>query len=120
FQSSSDYTLALTDSDRKELIDVVRALPAGVPLHECGPELMQLPTLGPRLAQAYEDVRNGRGFVVLRGLPTDGISTDEFVAAQWIVGLYFGDPLSQNTDGDFIGHVVDASAVDATPRMYRS
>src|SRR5690606_6842646 len=27
---------------------------------------------------------------------------------------------SQNTDGDFIGHVVDASAVDATPRMYRS
>lgn len=120
FQSSSDYTVTLTDADRKEVIDVVRALPAGVPLHECAVELMQLPTLGPRLSAAYEDVRNGRGFVVLRGLPTDGISTDEFVAAQWVVGLYFGDPLSQNTDGDYIGHMMDASTIEATPRMYRS
>jgi hypothetical protein len=36
------------------------------------------------------------------------------------VGKHFGHTLSQNAQGELIGHVIDASAEDATPRMYRS
>ena len=52
--------------------------------------------------------------------PAGHASLDRFIAAVWGVGLYFGYALSQNPDGDLIGHVVDATGEDATPRMYRS
>ena len=57
---------------------------------------------------------------MLRGLPVDGLAVDDFIAAVWGVGTWFGTPLSQNAQGELIGHVLDATAEDATPRMYRS
>lgn len=120
FKSSADYSVVLSDAERAELLACIRAMPAGTTPETCAREHFHLPTLGPRLAAAYEDVRAGRGFVLVRGLPTEGLTAEEFVAATWAVGLYFGEPLSQNTNGELIGHVVDARAEDATPRMYRS
>jgi len=70
------------------------------------------------LKQGYEEVRAGRGFVVVRGLPLG--SLDEFIAAVCEVGGHFGEQLSQNAQGELVGHVVDASGEDPTPRMYRS
>jgi len=70
------------------------------------------------LKAAYEEVRVGRGFVVVRGLPLE--SLDEFIAAVCEVGKHFGHTLSQNAQGDLVGHVIDASGEDPTPRMYRS
>lgn len=120
FASLADYSLTLTDIERHELIDKVRALPNVKSPQSSGIEQFNMPTLSPRLQAAYEDVRAGRGFVVLRGLPLDEMNTDEFVAAVWGIGTHFGNALSQNTSGDLIGHVVDSSSEDATPRMYRS
>ncbi|MFL6566578.1 MAG: TauD/TfdA family dioxygenase, partial [Burkholderiales bacterium] len=70
------------------------------------------------LKAAYDEVRAGRGFVVVRGLPLG--SLDEFIAAVCEVGKHFGQQLSQNAQGELVGHVVDASGEDPTPRMYRS
>lgn len=120
FKSPSDYTLTLTDQERSELMAAVRALPDVKAPQSAGAAQFAMAMLSPRLRTAYEDVRDGRGFVVLRGLPVDDVSVDEFIAAVWGVGAHFGTALSQNTSGDLIGHVVDASAEDATPRMYRS
>jgi alpha-ketoglutarate-dependent taurine dioxygenase len=121
FKSAADYTLELDDADRQELLAAVRALPAGTRPEATDKERFTLPRLAARLRAAAADVRDGRGFVVLRGLPTDaGVTVDEYIAATWAIGLHFGDPLSQNTSGDLIGHVVDATAEDPTPRMYRS
>jgi hypothetical protein len=70
------------------------------------------------LKAAYDEVRAGRGFVVIRGLPLG--SLDEFIAAVCEAGEHFGERLSQNAQGELVGHVIDASGEDATPRMYRS
>ncbi|HXU41665.1 MAG TPA: TauD/TfdA family dioxygenase [Burkholderiales bacterium] len=70
------------------------------------------------LKAAYDEVRAGRGFVVVRGLPLG--SLDEFIAAVCEVGKHFGQQLSQNAQGELVGHVIDASGEDPTPRMYRS
>jgi len=120
FSSSADYCLTLSEAERLELRRAVAGLP-DLQHPETAPAASHaMPLLSPRLRAAYEEVRSGRGFVVVRGLPVDGVGLDEFIAAVWIVGSHFGEPLSQNTRGDLIGHVVDASAEDATPRMYRS
>src|ERR1043165_375994 len=71
------------------------------------------------LRQAYEEVRSGRGFVVIRGLPVDG-SLERFIEAVVEAGGQFGEQLSQNAQGELVGQVIDASGEDPTPRMYRS
>lgn len=120
FKSAADYSLKLTDDERSELVAAVRALPDAKHAQSASAAQFAMGTLSPRLRSAYEDVQSGRGFVVLRGLPVDQLDADQFVAAVWGIGTHFGDALSQNTSGDRVGHVVDASAEDATPRMYRS
>ena len=71
------------------------------------------------LKAAYEEVRSGKGVVLVHGLPVDG-TLEEFCAAVWEVGRHFGAALSQNAQGELVGHVIDATAEDPTPRMYRS
>jgi alpha-ketoglutarate-dependent taurine dioxygenase len=71
------------------------------------------------LKKGRDEVRTGRGFVIIRGLPVGG-SLDGFIAAVQAVGKAFGAPLSQNAQGELVTHVVDATAEDPTPRMYRS
>src|SRR5258706_11281345 len=71
------------------------------------------------LSKAYEEVRRGRGFVVIRGLPIDG-SLENFIDAVRALGNRFGHLLSENAQGEMVGQVIDATAEDPTPRMYRS
>ncbi len=120
FKSSADYSVRLSATEQAEIVAAVRALPDVGRPQRAGAADFAMPSLTPRLQAAYEDVRSGRGFVVVRGLPVESLSKEEFVAAVWGVGQHFGNALSQNTSGDLIGHVVDATAEDATPRMYRS
>ena len=72
------------------------------------------------LRQAYEEVRSGRGFVLLRGLPTDRMDLGEFINEVWEIGRHFGNALSQNAEGELVGHVVDATREEATPRLFHS
>jgi alpha-ketoglutarate-dependent taurine dioxygenase len=71
------------------------------------------------LSRAYDEVRSGTGVVLIRGLPVDG-TLDEFVGAVEEVGSHFGHKLSQNAQGELVGHVLDATREEPTPRMYRS
>ena len=43
-----------------------------------------LPTLGPRLDQIKEDVYEGRGFAILRGLDVDFFSEDELGVTSYV------------------------------------
>ncbi|HTP83080.1 MAG TPA: TauD/TfdA family dioxygenase [Alphaproteobacteria bacterium] len=122
FASAAEYTLTLSPSHRGEIAAVTRALAADGRLaapQALSRDAFAFPTLGPLLKKAYDEVRTGRGFVLLRGLPLDD-GFDTFSAAVWGIGAHFGTGLSQNAQGELIGHVIDASKQDATPRMYRS
>ena len=79
-----------------------------------GRELMDLtsddfafPTLGPVLDGIAHDVIDGRGFVVIRGVPVERYSRLEAAIAFWGIGLYLGVPVSQNAKGHLLGHVKD-------------
>jgi hypothetical protein len=76
-----------------------------------------LPTLGPVLDRLREEVLNGRGFVLLRGLPVEGRSIADSAAAYWGIGIHFGNPRSQNAMGHLLGHVTDLGLATTDPNV---
>jgi hypothetical protein len=76
-----------------------------------------LPTLGPMLDRLREEVINGRGFVLLRGLPVDNCPIAESATAYWGIGTYFGSARSQNAMGHMLGHVRDLGLSSTDPRV---
>jgi alpha-ketoglutarate-dependent taurine dioxygenase len=123
FRSPSDYLVELTSDDRGEMLAAVEALERSgrlVPVHALTKSDFRFGELGRKLQRGYAEVRSGKGFVVLRGLPLEGLSLEQFTACAWGMGLFFGRALSQNAQGELVTSVIDATAEDATPRMYRS
>jgi len=123
FNNPSEFSVDLDAQDRAEIMDGLSAWDRGgrvKPITELGREDVPLTRLAGTLAEAAREVRNGRGFVVLRGLPHDGLDLPQFTAAVHAIGLHFGHTLSQNASGDRVTYVEDATANDPTPRMYRS
>jgi len=69
-----------------------------------------LPTLAPKIAGWIRELDRGRGFVLLRGFPVEQHSEAVCTGVYWGIGLHMGQAVSQNTDGDLIGHIRDTGA----------
>lgn len=81
-----------------------------------------LPALGATLDRLRNDVLNGRGFVLVRGLPVADRPIAEAATAYWGIGTYFGAARSQNAKGHVLGHVRDLgfSSKDPNVRIYQT
>jgi hypothetical protein len=94
-----------------EIADVERALAtakaSGKALEAITREDFPLTAMRPRLEAALADMYEGRGFVVLRGLPVQRWSDDDTGLVFWGFGRYLGSPLYQNPQGELLGHVFD-------------
>ena len=65
----------------------------------------ELPTLGPKLIAFRDEAVNGRGFVLLRGLPVEQWPVEEVAIAYWGLGSYWGKAQPQNRLHHLLGHV---------------
>ena len=82
-----------------------------------------LPTLGAKLrARADDEVLNGRGFLLLRGLPVERWSMAESATAFFGLGAHLGSARSQNGKGHVLGHVQDLGldVKDPNVRIYQT
>lgn len=81
-----------------------------------------LPALRPRLRRMLDEVLNGRGFVLLRGLPVEHWSKLEAAIAFFGLGAHLGAARSQNAQGHALGHVKDQglSSRDPNIRIYQT
>jgi len=81
-----------------------------------------LPTLGPRLGRILAEVLDGRGFVLLRGLPVREWGPRRSAAAFLGLGLNLGSLRPQNARGHLLGHVRDQglSSRDPAVRIYQT
>ena len=86
------------------------------------PEDFPLPTLERRLPGILDDVLEGRGFVLLRGLPVERWSRRLSAIAFLGLGLHWGNLRSQNRQGHLLGHVIDMglSSQDPNVRIYQT
>ena len=87
-----------------------------------GPKDFPLPKLEPRLTAILGAVLEGRGFVLLRGLPVDRWNRRLSAIAFLGTGLHLGSLRSQNRQGHLLGHVKDMglSSQDPNIRIYQT
>lgn len=64
-----------------------------------------LPRFRKILHEMLEELEHGRGFFLMRGFPIDRFDEDEAAIIFWGLGQHLGIALSQNADGQLLGHV---------------
>ena len=74
-----------------------------------------LPTLGPRLKRIEAELMDGRGVVLIRGLPRERYSNDDLCLAYWGIGAHLGRPWPQNKHGHMLGDVTDQGKAPGDP-----
>ena len=81
-----------------------------------------LPRFGAELERILDGIENGRGFVLIRGIPRERYSDAECELIYWGIGAHLGTPVSQNARGHLLGHVRDEGRIQADPnaRAYQT
>lgn len=106
-----DWFMQLTEAEIGELREAVDAVRSTAkPFPEMTLEDFPLPTLHNRLSKLRADITSGKGFAVIRGLPD--WEDEDLVRAYWGIGMWFGNPVTQNAAGHLLGHVIDQRAAD--------
>ena len=73
------------------------------------------------LAAHADALENGRGFLVLRGLPVERYSDAEINAIYYGIGLHLGQPVRQNPRGELLGLVMNVGdKTQKTTRVYET
>src|SRR2546429_7349164 len=113
FRSPADYSV---DLDAAQLRDIAAAMQrikaARIGLDGLQREHFEVPSLRPVVEEIRRQVEDGRGFVLLRGLPIEDYSKDDLGMIFWGIGTHLGRGLSQSVMGDRLGHVKDFSRED--------
>ncbi len=84
------------------------------------PATFPLPTLGPVFRALGNQLRFGRGFLLLRGLPRDRWDTDDLARIYVGLGCHIGRAVPQSWHGELLGHVLDVSDVEQAARGYQA
>ncbi|NNG03408.1 MAG: TauD/TfdA family dioxygenase [Inquilinus sp.] len=74
-----------------------------------------LPSLSRTLAGIAAELKEGRGFVLIRGLPVERYGEGRAALAFWGLGTHLGTAVSQSRKGDMLGHVRDLGGDIADP-----
>ena len=120
-RARDDWIVELSADDRAELDAAWRAT-SHLPIEAIGPEDFALPTLGPKLHALRDEIIDGRGFVLLRGLDIEGWPIERTARTYWGLGAWFGRAVSQNAMGHVLGHVrdLDYRTEDPNVRTYQT
>jgi hypothetical protein len=121
--SRADWLHVLRDQEIADIeLTVQRLEQSGADLVRLRREDFPLPTLGPRLRRILPEVLDGRGFVLLRGLPVNRWGAQQSALAFLGLGLHLGNLRSQDARGRLLGHVRDQglSSKDPNVRIYQT
>ena len=118
----AEWTYRSSRSEIAEIEMAVKAVQArGLDIADIRREDFPLPTVGPVLDRLRAEVLDGRGFMLLRGLPVEDRPIAASATAFWGIGTYFGSARSQNAQGHLLGHVYDlGKGLSATNPNLRS
>lgn len=119
-----DWIVRLDDEDVAELeaaLVGVKSRSLGIPALACSD--FPLPRLSAKITGIRAELEDGRGFVLLRGLPIERYSKADAALIYWGIGAHIGPAFAQNAQGDMLGHVRDLGAdwkTDMKARGYQT
>ena len=121
-RDASQWTLHFSTSD---IADIEQALAharsTGRNMAELRPEDFPLQQLPATLRAVADELENGKGFQLLRGLDVSRYSEADLHTIYYGLGLHMGTPVCQNPRGDLLGlvaHVGDAE--NKNTRVYET
>ena len=115
---STEWIYRLSAQQVAELENALRSVTeARTPMLRVEREDFPLPELGPVLRQIADELENGRGFVLIKGLPIERYTEAEAGTIYWGIGQHLGIPVSQNAQGHLLGHVRDTGRTTADPSV---
>lgn len=104
----SEWIIQLSERQIGALDDALRAAKdGGVTIDRLTLQSFPLQAFDTLVADVQHRLENGRGFVVLRGLPALNYSKDDLRLMYWGLGLHLGTAVSQSSKGDLLGDVKD-------------
>jgi len=107
-ERSTDWVRRLTAPEIDELETALRAAQRRGPgWQTTAREDFAIPRVDRLLEEVSRELEDGRGLVVLRGLPVERYDEDELRLLYWGIGLHLGTPRYQNGQGELIGDVRD-------------
>ena len=120
----SDWAMPLTAAEIAEVESATKALASrGADIAAIKAQDFPLPTFAAKLkARVSAEVLNGRGFLLLRGLPVERWTMRESATAFYGLGVHLGSARSQNGKGHVLGHVQDLGldVNDPNVRIYQT
>jgi hypothetical protein len=121
FPAKSAFTIALDGDERAAVRDRLAALAASR-LAESAVEAAHVatPALEALVRRIRRELTDGRGFLVLGGLPIEGHDAATIGNFYLGLGLMMGKPVVQSPLGDRLGHVVDIAKPGELERGYKS
>ncbi|MBT5048460.1 MAG: TauD/TfdA family dioxygenase [Rhodospirillaceae bacterium] len=121
FAGRDDWVFHLTAPHLAEIEAAVAGIPITLPdLYTVTAADFPLSTLAPALHEMDNELQQGRGFILLRGLPVDRYTEEELAAIFWGIGAQFGIGQAQSRKGDRLGHVIDRSGPGSEVRHMRN
>lgn len=107
---STDWVYTLSGDEIAELDDALQSVKSkGLQIPNITREDFPLPGLSSTLAGFLKEMENGRGFVLLRGIPVENYSTEDSTLLYWGITTYLGDAAAQNMMGELVS---DVRAID--------
>ena len=106
--NDTSWIRPLSPADVREVEEAMKVFKAsGRQIDDMRREDFPLHELACKAGEYVAEIRDGRGFVVVRGLPVQNYSDEDAGIIFYGLGLYLGEPLRQNPRGDMLGHVFD-------------
>ena len=123
FAESNDWIEHLSCAEIAEVEGACRELEESqVEIAKVSMKDVPLPTLAARLQQILDEVLNGRGFALIKGLPVERWTKRQAAIAFLTIGAHLGNLRMQNASGHLLGHVRDLgrSSDDPNTRIYQT
>jgi Taurine catabolism dioxygenase TauD, TfdA family len=105
---STDWIWPVSDAAVAELDAALQAVKRrGLAWRDMQRGDFPIPGFGRTLAEVQRELEDGRGVLLLRGLPVARYGEDDLRALCFGIGLHLGSPRYQNSRGELIGEVRD-------------
>ncbi|KAL4975015.1 hypothetical protein BDW66DRAFT_167438 [Aspergillus desertorum] len=108
FPDENEYVYYLTDKDKIEISDALETFKGfGLGGHEVSQATFPLPSLGKELIKLRNDVYDGRGFAIVRGLDPDAYTMEDLTVVYLGISSYIGERRGkQDQRGSMLMHVI--------------